>query len=344
MVAAVGLTARSACAAIRAGITRTSPLPMKEVLFETLEEVPLQGHSLGPLTTGFVGFARIARIASAAVSDLFEQAALDPEDPVYWADTRLVICTARPRSDDEGLLDDMLEGQLRTRLPGLCGLPLPALNAITLMSGHSAALEAIRHVQEALDSGASRRVILLAVDSLVTEDALLELVGRLKCADNPVGLMPGEAGVALLIESEGSVSSRGDSACGFIKRVSYDVEEGARESDEPGPFFALARAVNGALAEREKVGCVIGDLNGESLRAVEWGTALNQLCATHPSIAEVQLQLPAISTGDTGAASGAVAMAFAAHSFARMKPAHGTALVFSSADTGEVAAALLEAS
>ena len=108
---------------------------------------------------------------------------------------------------------------------------------------------------------------------------------------------------------------------------------------EPDTGKALTDCIRDAIgAERGFSGDVISDLNGEYWRAQQWGTAqprLRSQMGAHP------LHIPATSIGDTGAASGALGICYAAQLFAQRVACSRTALVLSSSDDGHVACAVV---
>jgi 3-oxoacyl-[acyl-carrier-protein] synthase-1 len=85
---------------------------------------------------------------------------------------------------------------------------------------------------------------------------------------------------------------------------------------------------------------VISDLNGEPYRAIDWGNALVRRIR---ALAEPVLWCPALWFGDTGAASGAVALCLAARAFERSYAPAPWSLVLSSADGPDRAAVIVTA-
>ena len=88
---------------------------------------------------------------------------------------------------------------------------------------------------------------------------------------------------------------------------------------------------------------VYADLDGGTARATDWGHAAVRVEAQVGGLPEVLL-LPALSLGNTGAASGAVAICAAARSFVRNYAPGDNILLCSSSETGEVGAALISRS
>ncbi|RKH14599.1 hypothetical protein D7X74_19805 [Corallococcus sp. CA047B] len=343
MLSTLGDDVVSSCAALRCGIARPAPLRF-DVYSEDEEEgvVRVVGHPLQGLTNGFEGLGLYTLMAAHALSDLVRYAGLGRRDRAFWASTAVFPCLSRPRMEDLGI---PFEELLRKRLvPAvLAELELPGVSGQgrSFMSGHASVLEAIHASGQVLFDGGVKRVILLAVDSLVGGDDVMWLAqrGMLKTPERPVGLMPGQAAVALLLEGEVEARRRGARMEAFIDAVHVGVEPDSRERRKSGSGLGLAGVLTRTLASRRVVPEAYGDLNGEDSRAREWGSALVRLSGTHDL--PVAPRCPAISLGDTGSASGAIAIAAAARSFVRGYAKGAEVLVWSSSDSGEVASALV---
>ena len=77
------------------------------------------------------------------------------------------------------------------------------------------------------------------------------------------------------------------------------------------------------------------DLNGEDAREADWGHALVRVRAALGTTPRF-VRIPATSLGDTGAASGAIAICAAVRSHVRAYARAPEILVCSSAETGDV--------
>ena len=109
---------------------------------------------------------------------------------------------------------------------------------------------------------------------------------------------------------------------------------------------ALAGTIDALRAQAgwdQRVPSITLDLNGEHARASEWGNALTHLIARSPVYQEIAVEVPALSFGDTGAASGAVAACMALHAFARGYAASDTVAIVNASDGGTRTAFLLRA-
>ncbi|RKG85799.1 beta-ketoacyl synthase N-terminal-like domain-containing protein [Corallococcus terminator] len=343
MLSTLGEDVISACAALRCGMARPAPLRF-EVYSEDDEEgvERVVGHPLQGITNGFEGLGLYTLMAAHALNDLVCYAGLDRRDKGFWASTALFSCLSRPRMEDLGAtFEELLEERLVASVLAETQLPAVAGRGRRFMSGHASVLEAIHEARQELQSGRVRRVIVLAVDSLVGDDDVMWLAqrGMLKTTQRPVGMMPGQAAVALLLEGESEARRRGARVEAFIEAVHVGREPDSRERQQPGTGQALAGVLARSLEGRPGIADAYGDLNGQETRAREWGNALVRLSGTHDL--PVAPRCPATSLGDTGSASGAIAIAAATRSLLRGYARGTEVLVWSSSDSGEVASALV---
>ncbi|MCY1047538.1 hypothetical protein OV208_39935 [Corallococcus sp. bb12-1] len=343
MLSTLGDDVVSSCAALRCGMARPAPLRF-DVYSEDEEEgvARVVGHPLQGLTNGFEGLGLYTLMAAHALGDLVRYAGLDRGDRAFWSATAVFLCLSRPRMEELGPVFEALLGErlvpavlAELELPGVAG---PGRR---FMSGHGSVLEAVHVAGQVLHEGRVKRVIVLAVDSLVGGDDVMWLAqrGMLKTPERPVGLMPGQAAAALLLEGETEARRRGARMEAFIDAVHVGMEPDNRERRSSGSGLGLAEVLTRTLGGRRVVLDAYGDLNGQDARAREWGSALVRLSGTHDL--PTAPRCPALSLGDTGAASGAIAISAAARSFVRGYARGTEVLVWSSSDTGEVASALV---
>ena len=117
-------------------------------------------------------------------------------------------------------------------------------------------------------------------------------------------------------------------------------------SEEPplgqGLQQAIRAALEGSLSEHAPPTLLLGDLNGLERRAGDWGHALVRLRSA-VDLGHLPLWLPALSFGETGAASGALAVCLAARAFERGYAPGGHALVWLASENGARGAITLTA-
>ncbi|WP_437995565.1 hypothetical protein WMF26_30410 [Sorangium sp. So ce185] len=355
MVTSVGMDAPTACASIRAGVAIPRPIPYFQVLnAATQENEPLMGHAIRGFAEGFVFVGAWIRLALGALSDLARQGALPGASArSFWASTGLIAVTPHlgsdryaddcsVRKDAAGIREAYLE-----RVEEALGLPLSAKHVEVLGLGHAGTAAAVAVARGWLQAGLER-VIVLAVDSYLDPFTLEWLADhrRLKIDDNPCGLIPGQAGACVLLETGVSSGRRGAAACAVIEAVSTGApaHQGA-EQDQRGDGAGLARAMGDVLgdasAETPFRGDIVLDVNGETWRAAAWGNALARFAQRVAS--GTRIVLPCNSLGEVGAASGAVGVCVAARALARGYGSGDRAIVASCSEWGQAGALRLRA-
>lgn len=344
-VTSVGRGAAASCAAIRAGISRPRRVSHFQVLEpETQDTLPLTAHPVQGYTDGFAGMGRWLRLSRGCLREVLETPGLPhPSDAKFWGRTALVMVTP---SYDDGVfeaegddgLDGIREGCLRPLRDAL-GLSLPDANVRVVDQGPSGTAVAVQQASSELWRAGFERVLVLAVDSLLDPEALrmLDEEGRLKVGDNPVGLMPGEAGVCFLLEQEGSSRQRGAAPLALVTGVATALERNHLYAGHTSQGEGLTACLREVLARGPHLarfeGDLYSDLNGEEWRAREWGTALIRL---EDELRAPDVHLPCVSVGDVGAASGALGVCLSVHAFTRGHSRTAQALVVSSSPWGTV--------
>lgn len=339
LMSSIGHGAAPACAALRAGISRPSPLDWQGVDEDRPEAYRVTGHPVR-LLAGLPLLSRLSRLGAWALADVLGASELERASPEAWSGTVLLPCLSPGRTDDAGHLDTWLAEELRVRLvlQALSGLPVRC--HAPLWQGHAAALAGVRAAARLLEAGEAERVVVLGVDSLVTPEALawLSLRRWLKTPDRPVGLMPGEAAAAVVLEPERAARRRGAPIQGYVEAVDVAAPGGEGAGGPPALGRRLAELLLAVWPAGVDVGDVYGDLNGQEHRAAAWGHACVPVREARPGTSAA-MHLPASCLGDTGAASGAVALCAAARAFVRRYARGASALVFSMGDAGDLAAA-----
>ena len=196
----------------------------------------------------------------------------------------------------------------------------------------------LTHASELLSSDVDQ-VIVAGVDSYLDFErlALLDENWELKSDRNADGFIPGEAAVALLFQTASQAARRNIRPRLTIERVAFGEEPNVFASDYASTGVGLTEAIRGVAPSR----CpwVLCDLNGQSPRAFEWGTASVRLGAPLANVKK--LEHPAECMGDIGAASGALLLACAAAAFERGYAPADQALMWTASSTPLRAAALV---
>jgi 3-oxoacyl-[acyl-carrier-protein] synthase-1 len=338
-VSSVGVGVVQSCAAIRAGLSRPRPVTHFEILDEDRQApAPLRGHPIHGLTDGFAPNARWLLMSRRALADL--EVALGPTDAAFWsrcavafvlpvlADARFYdVPTARPDTIWASCLDVVIAER---------GLSTNPRHRALLAIGAGGIGSAFERAAGWLDQREVDRVLVVAADSLLDGWSLGWLSGgrRLKDGANPVGLAPGEAAVALLLEPP---PGRGVGRAPLATVTAAAFEE----ADEPFQNVSRrqGRAAQAALtralqaAGPSLAGDLYVNLNGEDWRAAELGGALSGIPVGLRGVYRVLT--PATSVGDVGAAAGALQIACAVRSYARGYASGPQSWILATSDYGD---------
>jgi 3-oxoacyl-[acyl-carrier-protein] synthase-1 len=372
LVTALGFGASGTCAGLCTGVSLPREIVRSIPDDEALDapEVSAAGYPVHDFAEGFFQTGAWVRLASGAVEDLIHRAELPAPPGDLWSSTVLAgvipLVTAErflwtldnaPEAPQEAFLEPLAE-----LTPGLS-----TSGAFWSAAGHVSLAAALLQVERALGARSADRFLLVGADSFVDDWSLAFLTGaqRLKNPDHPTGMMPGEAGAALLVESETATRLRRAEILGFVEAVAVagpiprpapapeknagsKEEEEEEEEEETGddeggwlPPAAPALGRNIALAIRQVLprsggpwrGDLYLDLNGEYWRAEAWGHATVHLAG---EIDPARTLIVAESLGETGAASAPIALTWALWNFGRDRTQ--SALVVSVGEDGAVGA------
>ena len=362
MVSSLGYDVMNSCAAARAGISRAGELDyfrMKSV--EDGEEISVLGHQVPNATIGFEGLVRLLILSRLALEDLLRNSSLRNLDH-----SRVGLHLALPDfqrvnrgidliSDEEirnSRLEDMADSpadadeksygvRICQALTTQLGLTISPGHWFQYYAGHCGVASAIQGAVSALRHRDTDYTVVGGVDSLIEAETLQWLLetGRLKTDGVAVGLQPGEASAFLLLERYETAAARGARIFGRILELARATEEATLLSGKPVLGIGLSQTIVGVVAKVSKERClpfwIVTDQNGETYRASEWGYALTRLLAQMPELGDSRLWYPAVAFGDTGAASGFIAICMVIYGFVRGYGLSDVALILSSSEDSE---------
>lgn len=335
-----------ACSAFRAGLDRMrGARDFHYFAGEENQRLELRVAALPVATFGFSGVGRLVAIACETFQDLRERlapGALTRETPLFLAlpdplDLGIPV-SAELERDEERRLESLCRRVLSLTFENL-GWPWPGGTWQAISGGHTAFARALHTAGVYLAGRPGGRCVVAALDSLLDPQCLepLLLQRRLKTEDNPVGLTPGEAGVALLLRAADRLPAAGLRSRALIRGVSLTAP---LSDDTPPHGRALASCVRALLPaqELEREPHWVSDHTGEEERAMEWGNLQVLLQGEPPHWGTFDAWFPAMGFGDTGAASGGVGLCLAARALERgYAPARSTIILSSAGDGGRSA-------
>ncbi len=348
MVSSVGWGYEDSCASIRAGITRPSEITDYSVLDSKIQDlVPIVGYRIPVGASGFDTAGKWIAIGVAALNELHSKLGSGRQLPdEYWQSTLFVaVC---PRLDpnrlqsvepqDDSVVTQAFLGPILSQL----GLPIPERNLRTHTTGQTGVFSALESAASELQAGNFKRAVILAVESYLDSLSLewLDACGRLKTDDNPTGLIPSEAAVAICVDLGHSMPNT--SALAVVEKVIIRDDVAEFFADGPRNGEAMSQVLSDLFSdygEQAFRGDLLVDQNGEAWRAWEFACARARVGALKSDT--WRMVMPATCIGETGAASGAIGIACAAASFERGYSSSNHAVVLSSSEFGPTAAARL---
>ena len=367
MITSVGPDVRTSAAAFRAGISRARALDHFTALDDEETDVgPISGHVAAPNAIHTEGLGKIVALGASALRALFEATGpintrrtgfyvAVPNHSLreeVFVDVGALVTGTRPAaasSDDdrprsiriaEQCHDHLLERLFRTANVELA----PTDRGITF-GDNTAFLRAVDAAYLALTSGAVERCIVGGIDSYVDAPSLEwgMATRRMKSDTNPTGFAPGEAAVFIELTNDSSSSSVGFSR---LSQPGFATESGQLGVSPPEPPLGLGmvQAVREALTHAQcSVGLIVADLNGDAVRAMDWGSAVVRLAAEYPAFRDAPVWVPAMSFGETGCASAGLAIGVAVQAFRRGYARTDSMLIASSSVTGDRGAVVVSA-
>jgi 3-oxoacyl-[acyl-carrier-protein] synthase I len=325
LVTSVGLSAPSACAAIRAKITNPS-----ETRFIDSSGQWIMAHEV-PLEQPWRGLTKLARMAAMAIEECLED--IPPES---WQEIPLLLCVAE--HDRPGRLAG-LDDQLFLDIEQLLDHNFSPDSSI-VAHGRASMAVALVAADKLLKQKKCKHVVVAAADSLLTWPTLsvYEKADRLLTERNSNGFMPGEAGGAVLL---GLPSNNIELRC---TGIGFAMEKAHLESGEPLRAEGMSTAIKQALADAGRqmhdMDYRITDISGEQYYFKEAALALSRTLRQRKE--EFDIWHPAECTGETGAASGLAILAVT-EAACRKGYTMGNSIVAHMAnDAGQRAAAILE--
>jgi 3-oxoacyl-[acyl-carrier-protein] synthase-1 len=331
MVCAVGLTAASACAAIRAKVAGFDDLPYVDTTGE-----PIVGAAVPGLGPNLGRRERLVELLAMALEDCLASGLVKPTGRIP-----LLVGLAEPGGPGGGAAwSDAILPEVEARLAARFD---PERSA-ALPRGHVSGFEGLRRAREILTDPAVPACLVCGVDSYVNASSLLwlERHGRLKTLDNSDGVIPGEAAACALV-----VRPEPEPRDGCIARVvglGFGREEASVMTEEPLLGLGLAAAGRAALAEAglamDKIDFRISDVGGESYGFREQTLMLCRLLKEHREC--TPLWHNAESIGETGAAAGIGQLVVAQQAFRKRYAPGARVLCATSADGGDRAVAVLK--
>ncbi len=216
----------------------------------------------------------------------------------------------------------------------------------TISCGHSAGLMAIEAGWRAIRDGSVEFCLAGGIDSYLEPETLewLDKEEQLHSVVNKWGFAPGEAAGFCLLTSQRAAARQQLPMLGQVLAVATAREVNLIKTDSVCIGEGLTKALKQVLQmlnhSHEKVDHVICDMNGERYRADEYGFTVARLSEYFVDAAD--FLAPADCWGDIGAASGQLFINLAIAAKLRKYAKGKVTLVWTSSESGERSAAVLQ--
>lgn len=291
MITGVGLDNPSTCAAIRTGINN----------FEETRFIDQAGEwiigSMVPLYEPWRGRLKLLNFAVASIREC-----LAPFEQIPENQTALLLCTAE--NDRPGRLTGIDE-ELLDEIQSALGLRFHRESRVIRM-GRVSGIHAINLASQLLSYSDINYCIIAGVDTLLVAPtlAVLEEKEYLLTSINSDGVIPGEAGAAVLISSKTKMNVRYGETKLSLLGAGTGHEKATVNSEDPLRADGLVAAINGALKDAsidlKDLDFRITDINGKQYYFKEAALALTRILRSHKE--EFDIWHPADCIGEVGAA------------------------------------------
>ncbi len=289
MVTGVGLSAPASCAAIRCAIDN-----FQETRFMDNGGEWIMGGVV-PLEQSWRGKTKLIKMAAAAIKECLEgNAQIKPES------TPMLLCLSEHERKGRVIDDD---NQFFLDLQDDLGLEFHGKSRV-IAKGHVAVAVAMKHARKLIQELKVQHVLIVATDSLLVGSTLehYEEYDRLLTSTNSNGFIPGEAGVALVLEPAYTENKNQLVCIG----MGFGVEEAHVYSEEPlradGLTVAIKESLNDAGYGESILDFKITDISGEQYYFKEASLAFSRIDRTKRE--EFDVWHPAECTGEVGSVMG----------------------------------------
>ncbi|MGE0500240.1 MAG: hypothetical protein AB7I79_01150 [Rhizobiaceae bacterium] len=301
-----GLDMRQTIAAIRAGLSAFA----EEYLVDPFASSQLTARVPTHFHLRRNQGAWLVNLAARALAEALRTGAAAPEESAVLISTPESF-RKHPAFDDVAL-NDFLPALMRQ-----AGVKLhPASRVID--GGAAASIGLLERAADILETQGASQILLGGVDSFLNQKDLARLrdAERLSGSANAQGLVPGEAAVFVRITT--APASKGE-VMPAIRGIGIAQENDSVLSDRASQgrgLLAALRAASASPAPAEPdIAFVVSNSNGERYSGLEQLIARSRFYQTRREI--LATCYPAMTIGDIGAASGALALLIASDSLTR---------------------------
>lgn len=327
----------SAAAAYRCGLKRPQELPSWPYFDEEKkEENFLVGYPAAGMSDGFQEMGRFLKMGSAALCELRNCSEFQ-----LTQCSRVSVHLVLPSTVSSPWMANLGNSPEKffEKLCRLSGIETEHIAGDVRFhnEGRLGLFSALEQASSELTAGRLDFAIVGAIDSLLDGQRLYDLVtaNKVKTVDCPLGLIPGEAACFILLQCKQNVGDDQRSVELVLyppARVQFS-QEMKLEFVPSGQSLGktIGEALHNAGTGAGELGTIFSDLTGSEFRAKDLASALIMLSNSY-KLNDWTQEVPAATFGDTGAASGLLALCLAVRAFARNYHVGSKALVVLSSE------------
>ncbi|QRK11032.1 hypothetical protein JQX13_13740 [Archangium violaceum] len=330
LVSSVGLSAASACAAMRAGLSSFEALAYRD----NQARKSITGSPVSVLPRDLGREERLVDLLAMAIAD-----ALGGDAGAGCEQVPLVVAVSEPgRPGGGAALAGTLVARVERRLERRFH---PGLSRV-LTGGSAAGFQALEAARKVLEVRRAAACLVCGVDSFLNARSLLWLQehGRLKTQANADGVIPGEAAACVRVELRARAPRQ---PLATVEGLGFAREPATVLNEEPLRAEGLVKAGRAALEEAglrmEDMDLRLSDVSGELYAFKEQALALTRLLRVKRE--SLPLWLCAESIGEVGAAASLCQLVRMAQAWQRGYAPGPRALCFASSVSGERAVAVV---
>ena len=331
MVSSVGLSAASACAAMRAGVAAFHALSYRD---NRVRE-PITGSPVPVLPATLGRDERLVDLLAMAIADALGTKAGSGSEQVPL----LVAVSESGRPGGGAALAGELVARVERRVERRFH---PGLSRV-LPGGSAAGFQALEAARKLLEARRVEACLVCAVDSFLNARSLLWLEEheRLKTRRNSDGVIPGEAAACIRVELRARAPRR---SLVTVAGLGFAREPATLLDEEPLRADGLLKAGRAALEEAglrmEEMDLRLSDASGDLYAFKEQALALTRLLRVKRE--SLPLWLCAESIGEVGAAASICQLVRVAQAYERGYAPGARAMCFASSVSGERAVAVVQ--
>ncbi len=334
---AVGLTAESTAAAVRAGVSRICQHPF---MLDAAGDKLRCGYDRG-IDPALFGADRMFSLARRALAEAAAKLTRQRPCPVP---VRVLLALPEPRPG----FSSQDASRLARRLGEVPPTRLPAVRVEQTEAGHAGALGGLERAVHDIGQGVEDLCFVGGVDSYLEEETIdwLDAERRLARAEIRSGFPPGEGAAMLAVASDAARSALALPSLARIRTVACAREKRDPKCDAGLLGEAMTEAIRRAAGALRRPGEILADvycdINGERSRADDWAFALLRTASAFRDGTDYRTAVS--QCGDIGAASAALSCVLAVQAWQRGYANGPLALACGSSWTGLRGAAILERS